>query len=198
MEQQTYTQTGNVQGDKPDRTMTITVTPTLVWYSSTPPYNIQATRTFSLTSSTPDMTGRVHADGDIILHPLPSPQDYSGRVDITFVLDTSQLKDPNGNPVQGRWAQSGEGNGYCWFCNVTNVSQGQYDTTPITVPNMTPSRTSDTQVFVDDDTPGSSSTPYGYCLGLVLPGYSNYFMTIDPIVTGKSGSQNPPTFMLKE
>ncbi len=54
------------------------------------------------------------------------------------------------------------------------------------------------QVFVDDDTPGSSSTPYGYCLGLVLPGYSNYFMTIDPIVTGKSGSQNPPTFMLKE
>ncbi len=136
MEQQTYTQTGNVQGDKPDRTMTITVTPTLVWYSSTPPYNIQATRTFSLTSSTPDMTGRVHADGDIILHPLPSTQDYSGRVDITFVLDTSQLKDPNGNPVQGRWAQSGEGNGYCWFCNVTNVSQGQYDTTPITVPNF--------------------------------------------------------------
>lgn len=206
MEQQTYTQTSNVQGDKPDRTMTITVTPTLVWKKSTPPYNIEATRTFSLTASQPDMTGRVHADGDIILNPLPSPQSYSGRVDITFVLDTSQMKDASGiNPVQGRWAlateYSGTGpvTGFCWFCNVTNVSQGQYDTTPINVPNMTPSRTSDTQIFVDDDTPGSSNTPYGYCLGLVLPQYGNYYMTIDPIVTGKSGGGgNPPTFMLKE
>lgn len=204
MEQKAYAQTNDSQGIKPDRTMTITVTPTLIWNSSSPPYNIQATRTFSLTASNPDMTGRVHADGDIILHPLPSPQDYSGRVDITFLLDASQLKDPGGNAVQGRWAYateySGTGpvTGFCWFCDVTNVSLGQYDTTPINVANMIPSRISDTQILVDDDTPGASSTPYGYCLGLVLPQYGNYYITIDPIVTGKSGTQNPPTFMLKE
>lgn len=185
-------------GTKPDRTLAITCTPVLNWVSSTPPYNIGASATYSYNEngSNPDMTDRVHSDGDILLHPLPDPQDFNNNVDITITLDTSRMVDPNNNPVAGRWALDGEYNGPCWFCAVQNVARREYDTTPITIPGMTTSRLGDTQVLIDDDTPMNAPN-YAYCLGLVLPAYSNYFITLDPILTNKTGGTNPP-FMLKD
>jgi hypothetical protein len=189
---------------KPDRTLVISCKPTLIWTSATPPYSIgaSATYTYVSTGSNPDMTGRVHADGDIILHPLPQPQDFTNNVDITMMLDATGLVDPAGNAVRGRWALSteysgtGPVTGFAWFCAVQNVSRGQYDKTPIDVDGMSVARIGDTQILIDDNTPGNSSNDYAYCLGLVLPDYGNYYITLDPIVTGKGGGGNPP-MMLK-
>ena len=46
-------------------------------------------------------------------------------------------------------------------------------------------RVSDTELVIDDDTPDNSPT-YAYAMGLVLPGYGNYYMTIDPRITTKT------------
>ncbi len=193
-QQQPEAQSG---GKKPDRTMTIICRPTLQIASATPPYSMTATPKFYYDSGTPPMDGRVHEDGDIILQPLPSPQDFSNQVDITVMLDTSLMVDPEGNHVPGRWAYANEYSGigpvtgFCWFCRITNVEKRGYNSTPIEVNGMSATRISDTEIFMDDNSPAASPA-VGFCLGLVVPQYSDYYITIDPILTSKTGLGKPP------
>lgn len=169
-----------------DRTLSITATPTLIWHA---PNDIGATMAYAQTGSTPNMPNLVNSQtGNISLRNMPSNNNYTDNVDITITLDTSQLRDQSGNPVAGRWAYANEGNppddvGFCWFCTTPAPGQRK-DTTEITIPGMTTGRTSDTVVFIDDNTADGDLT-YTFCLGLVLPAYSNYYITIDPTIIGK-------------
>lgn len=183
---------------KPDRTLAIVVKPVLVWKSWNKPYDIEATFTCTLSANgtVPAMNAnRVAANGDIDFYPLPDPQHYNDNVDVTLTLDTSALVDHSGtHAVRGRFATSSEYSGtgpvtgFGWFCAIQNVPRRQYDKTPIQVANMTFIRQSDTQLLIDDDTPGTSSVSYAYCMGLVLPDYDNYYITLDPVVGGKGPS----------
>jgi hypothetical protein len=190
MEQYTQNQTTDGQVD---RTLAVTCRPLLIWHGTNPP-NIGATAVYTQAGSNPNMPNRVSTNGDLKLDHLPSNANFNDNVDVTITLDTSGLVDPNGNPVQGRWAFANEGplmlgspTGFCWFCTVTNSGSRQYDPTPITISDMSTSRLSDTQVLIDDDTV-NSDPDYAFCLGLVLPQYNNYYITLDPIIGSKGKS----------
>lgn len=193
MEQQTQSQTASEQQD---RTVSITCTPTLVWISSTPPYNIEATMVYTQTGSSPNMPGAVNQQsGDIDLKHLPKNANYTDNVDIYLTLDTSQLKDPNGNSVVGRWAKSGEGAdpgmGAAWFINMPPP----VNYTPIATPTgMSIDRQSDTLVVIDDDTADGGQS-YAFCTAITLPDYGSYFIAFEPVISGKGSNSN---FMLKE
>lgn len=170
-----------------DRTLAITATPRLTYPG---PNQFGATMSYEQTGSDPNMPPVVDKKtGDITLKKMPSNNNYTDNVDITITLDTSQLVDQNGNPVQGRWAHeneySGTGpvTGFCWFC-ATPTPGCQKDATPITVPGMATVRNSDTVVVIDDNT-ADGDTIYTFCLGLVLPEHGIYYITIDPKIVGK-------------
>lgn len=182
---------------KPDRTLVVICTPRLVWTSWNRPYSIGATFTcnYSAFGSNPPMPNSVLPNGDLVLDRLPDPRDFNNNVDVTINLDTTQLFDHTGqNPVRGRWATSteysgtGPVTGFGWFCAVQNTPRRQYDTTPISVQGMSFIRLSDTQLMINDDTP-NNGPDYAYCLGLVLPDYDNYYITLDPVIGGKGTTQ---------
>jgi hypothetical protein len=185
-------------GTKSDRTIIMTCTPVLTYPS---PGNFGATVTFTQSGGDPNgMNGRVDANGNIRLTNMPSNANYNHNVDITIELDTSQLVDQNGNSVVGRWALAtessgtGPGTGFCWFCGVN--ADGSYNASlPITIDGMTTSRTGDTEVLINDDT-ADDGPSYAYCLGLVLPDFNNYYITLDPRITTKD--LQSASFMLKE
>ncbi|MFM7377049.1 MAG: hypothetical protein ACKO1O_02780 [Erythrobacter sp.] len=84
--------------------------------------------------------------------------------------------------------------GYGWFCGTD--ANGNYNASvPITIPDMSFVRVSDTELVIDDDTPDNAPA-YAYAMGLVLPGYGNYYMTIDPRITSKTSIGS--NFMLNE
>lgn len=179
-----------------DRTLSITCTPTLVWTSSVPPYNIGATMTYAETGSNPNMPNVVDRQtGDINLRNMPNNANFTDNIDIYLTLDTSQLRDPNGNAVRGRWANAGEGSqpgmGAAWFINMPPP----INYTPITVPaGMVIDRQSDTLVVIDDNT-ADGSPSLAFCTALVLPDYGSYFIAFEPIISGKGpGNQ----FMFKK
>lgn len=193
---------GAALDDLKDRTIHVKVTPTLVWRADG---GIGATVVFKQTGQEPDhsnMKNRVASDGDLKLSGLTARKNYNDNVDITFTLDTSEMVDKDGNSVDGRWATateySGTGpvTGYLWFCAVQNVARRQYDTTPIDIDGMSAVRVSDTEVQIDDDT-ADSAPDYAYCLGLVLPAYNDYYITLDPML-GSKGTSGVNNFMLKE
>ncbi|WP_073973877.1 hypothetical protein [Erythrobacter donghaensis] len=175
--------------DTLDRQITMLCTPTLVWRADG---SIGATIAFTQTNGVPAaMNGRVGSDGSINLTAMPHDDNYNDNIDITIMLDTSRMVTQDGSqPVAGRWALpdefSGTGpvTGYGWFCG--NDANGNYSASlPITIPDMSFMRVSDTELVIDDDTPDNSPT-YAYAMGLVLPGYGNYYMTIDPRITTKT------------
>jgi hypothetical protein len=183
-----------------DRTFNLIVTPTLIWHDAN---NIGATIAYSQGASTPQMPPVVNpGNGKIDLRTLPANANYTDRVLINISLDQSQLKDINGNPLPGggRWAYDNEGTapslGGCFFCAVYQLG-GPVNTTPIQVPNMNAGRTDSTPgstVFIyynPDMTRRNQPITLQFCLGLVLPNYSNYYITIDPQVIGKGGGTSP-------
>lgn len=177
---------------KQDRTLTIKCTPTLQWHSANhPPYSITGSMVYEQTGSVPNMPNAVdRQSGDIDLHNMPNNSKYTDNIDITLVLDPSQIVDPEGKSIPARWATQGEGTepgmGAAWFINLPPP----VNYTPITVADMTIVRNSDTQVTIDDNTPGTPQR-YAFCLGLVLPQQDNYFMAFEPIISGK-GLGRPP------
>ena len=199
MEKDTLTQ-DLVGDDQVDRTLSISCRPTLTWNSWTVPYNITGTMVYTQTGSNPQMGQIVDpSSGDINLRNMPNNSNYNDNVDIYMTLDTSGLVDHDGNPISGRWALSGEGTmpgmGAAWFINPPPVG-GPIDYTPIPNPTgMSIDRQSDALVVIDDDT-GLGTPTYAFCTGLVLPGFDNYFMAFEPLISGKGKGGN--SFMLKE
>lgn len=185
--------------DTLDRQITMLCTPTLVWRADG---SIGATIAFTQTNGVPAaMNGRIASDGSIDLTNMPHDDNYNDNIDVTIMLDTSRMVTQDGSqPVAGRWALpdefSGTGpvTGYGWFCG-TDANGAYSASVPITIPDMSFVRVSDTEMVIDDDTPENSPT-YAYAMGLVLPGYANYYMTIDPRITSKTTTG--ARFMLNE
>lgn len=183
----------NTETSASDRTITMTCTPTLVWH---PDGSIGATVVFTQNAGAPpEMMGRVGSDGSINLTNMPHNPAYSDNVDVTIMLDTSQLVTQDGSqPVAGRWAQANEYSGtgpvtgFGWFCG-TDANGNYTSATPITIPGMAFIRANDLELLLDDDTPDNAPA-YAYALGLVLPAYSNYYITIDPRITNKTSVGN--------
>lgn len=195
MEQQTTNLTTSGQQD---RTISITCTPVLTWTSSVPPYSIGGTMTYAQTGSNPNMPNAVdRQSGDIDIKNMPKNANYTDNIDIYLTLDTSQLKDPNGNPVTGRWTKSGDvadpNVNAAWFITYPLPTPINY--TPITPPTgMTIDRQSDTLVVIDDDS-ADGAPACAFCTGLTLPDYGTYVISFEPIISGKGKTT---LFMLKE
>lgn len=189
MDEQTLSQSLD---DLQDRTLAITASPTLIW---DPCGDLTgATMAYAQTGSNPTMNGVVNSgNGRINLHNMPKNSAFTDNVDITITLDTSTAKDPNGNSIAVRWAETTEGSGPIWFCATPQPGQ-QKNTTPISVTGMTLGRTSDTVIYINDDQADGGSD-YTFCLGITVPSVSSSPITIDPIVTGKGTKSS---FMLNE
>lgn len=198
---------------KKDRKLKVICKPTLIWLDTDPNHlNIQATAEFTQDDGVgitdPPMAGVVSPLGKIDISKMPKDNKYSDNIDVTFLLDTSLMKNADGTALTGgaRWACTDEGDyplpgggsikvGFGWFCNPNPNAPSGYDPVPpITIPNMTFSRKNDNVLEIDDNT--TVGTPqYGYCIAFVLPGYGNYYISIDPLLTTKGTRQS---FMLEE
>ncbi|WP_340589127.1 hypothetical protein [Erythrobacter alti] len=207
MEQQAKMQT--TQGAQQERTLTIKCTPTLVWYAAD---SIGATMAYEETASNPNMPNAVNpVTGDISIRHMPQNARFTDNIDITLVLDTSQLKDQNGNPLTGsnvaRWALPSEGGtytepsgqqkhfGYFWFCQLNDAAHRAYDASkPVTIDGMEVARTDDLHILIDDDTP-STAPAYAFCMAFVLPEYNNYYITIDPVISSRGVGNEPPMML---
>lgn len=187
----TDTRSASDVGTTNNRSIVLTCRPKLRFNQVIPTLNIDAPDIlFEQTIGHPSgMNGRVDDHGDINLTNMPLDPAYNDNVDITINLDTSNLYEPTGKRVAGRWAfaeeSSGQGEtGFAWFCGIDD--QGKYTTKKsIDVPGMRIERLNDVQLRIYDDTPDTAST-YAYAIALVLPGYNNYYITIDPRITSKS------------
>ncbi len=174
-----------------DRTLAITLRPTLVWRNDG---SIGATFAYEETGSAPNMPNRVDpVTGDIRLKNMPNNANYNDNVDITITMNDSLSVDPSGNRVGLRFAYSTEGNppndiGYCWFVN-NPPPGGPKNTTEISIPGMSTSRLNDTQVLINDDTADGDVT-YTFCMGMVLtnPANAGYYITIDPKIVDKGSN----------
>ncbi len=183
-----------------DRSYNLIVTPTLVWQDVN---NVGATIAYSQGVSAPQMPPIVNpGTGDVNLRGLPANSNFTNKVLITITLDQSQLKDINGNtlPGGGRWAYDNEGTapslGGCFFCATYQLG-APVNTAPIQIPNMRAGRTDTTPgstVFIyynPDNTRRGTAITLQFCLGLVLPNYGNYYITIDPAVKGTGTGTSP-------
>lgn len=191
MERQAQTFT---EGTQQDRSLTIKCTPTLTFNSATPPYDITATMVYEETDSQPNMPNAVDPQtGDIDIHAMPPNSKYTDNIDLYFTLDTSNCLMPDGTQVAATWATAGqEGKGPAWF--IAMPPPVVYD--PIPTPSgFSIDRESDTLVVIDDDTP-DTTTSYAFCLAINLPAFGNYFISFEPIISGKDKG-TPPAFMLK-
>lgn len=200
-------------GDRPleplDRTMLIGCRPELVWLRTQPPYVVRAITTFTLIESNPPMPpGTVHPTlGTINITDLPD-NGFSDNIDITLRLDQSKLAGPDGTPITGRndsrWAHSNEGPayviesprtgnlGYCWFCEIIDQPTGLYNVSPpIHVDSMEISRPGRRHILIDDRT-GVGSAPTAFAVAFVLTGYGDLWIPIDPLLSSKGTSSEPP------
>jgi len=181
------------------RKVHITCTPTLIWYNDS---HIEATVVFTQTYGEPAaMNGRVAADGAIDLTNMPEDKSYNDNIDVTINLDDSRMVDPHGNHIAGRWAYDTEYSGtvevtgYGWFCEI-DANGKSIPSHPIKVDNMAISRLNDTSILIEDNTP-ELMPPHEYCLGLVLSGHNNYYMTIDPRITTKTTPPESDALMMR-
>jgi hypothetical protein len=144
---------------------------------------------YSLNYAVPSATSdAVASNGDLDLGAVGSSSSYSNQVDIYFdVVGSITGNDGNSYPV--RFATATEGNppddvGFCWRVN------NETDENPIPWPNnIVVTRNSNTQVLIDDQSPGNSTVPYYYCLGTSIDNINGagnyYYITFDPkIVRG--------------
>jgi hypothetical protein len=188
-----------------DRSVAISAKPTLIWIDAN---NIDASIAYTETGSTPNMPAIVNpGTGEINLRNMPVANGFGSRVIITLTIDTTNLKNQNGTmmpPGSGRWGLNSEGyyqnpptvpptSGAIWFC--ANPAAGTAkDATPIQLPYASCARISDTQVAITLDTHGvrnGTNFKFQFCLGLVLPGQSNYYITIDPTIKGTGTGTSP-------
>lgn len=203
MEHETQT---NSETEKLDRTLTIKCTPTLIWHS-VEPRSIGASMAFAQIDSNPNMPKAVNpGTGDLSIRHMPENAKYSNDIDITFVLDPSNIRDADGNLLTGdnvaRWAYANEGPspdeplGYFWFCQLIDAEKREYNRdVPIIVDGMAISRVDDLHILVDDDTP-TTAPPYAFCLAFVLPIFGGYYISIDPVISTRGiGGEH---FMMKE
>lgn len=191
---------------KLNRTLAITATPTLIWQNSS---SVGASLTYAETGSSPNMPAIVNpGTGEINFRNTPSNNNYTALTIITLTLDPSQLRNQNGTqpfPGGGRWALNTEGyyqspptvpptSGAVWFCATPAPGQPK-DATPVTVPYASCRRISDTQVEISINSDGvlrGTNFKFQFCLGLVLPGMGNYYITIDPPIKGTGTGGTSP------
>jgi len=200
-------------GTKKNRKLKIKCTPTLNWISSTPPYNIGASMAFEEDSdgTEPAMSGVISpgANGEIVIDisEMPNDDKYNDNLDITLKLVTKDMKNADGTKLTGdaRWALETEGHetyngqdytlGYLWFCTADASSPTGYNRMPpASIANVTRARDDDKDIEIHDDTPDGAAS-FGFCVGFVLEGYGDYYISIDPMISTKGKGQ---TFMLKE
>lgn len=203
-------------GTKKNRKLKIKCTPTLEWVKSTAPYSIKATMAFEEDNdgTEPAMSGVISpgANGEIVIDisHMPDDNNYSENIDITLKLVTKDMKNADGTKLTGdaRWALETEGHdtfngvdytlGYLWFCTPNSSSPTGYDRMPpYDVPNVSRARDDkdDKTIQILDDTPDGAPA-FGFCVGFVLEGYGNYYISIDPLISTKNTSST--TFMLKK
>lgn len=197
-----------------DRSITITVSPVLNWIDPIKPTIETSSIGFALTASDPPGTATVDTSGSVNISQMPAAPGYDENIDITLLLDTSNMRDANGNLLTGnntpRWAKSDEGTsytdgkgktqhcGYGWFCEITDMGPPlEYQALPpIDIDKMAFKRKDDLNLVIEDKS-DDGSPPYAFKFGFVLPGqYNGYFISIDPVISTKSTRTS--SFMLKD
>jgi hypothetical protein len=215
----TETQTQPVaqdSGEKKNRKLKIKCAPTLQWNTTSPPWDIGATMTFEEDSdgTEPGMSGVISPgdNGEIVIDisNMPKNDNYNENLDITLKLETKNMLGPDGKKLDGgaRWANDTEGHetyngkdytlGYLWFCTANPESPTGYDRMPpVTIDNVTKSKDDKDDKIIEilDDTPDGAPA-FGFCVGFVLEGYGDYYISIDPVISTKN-TRNA-SFMLKE
>jgi hypothetical protein len=133
--------------------------------------------------------GAALSDGNLDLSLVGTDPAFSNRIDIYFKVVGSIIgNDGNTYPVRFATATETSHNpkqiGFCWRVN------NETDETPIAWPaTMSVQRISDTEVEINDQSPGRNGVPYYYCLGIAIDNIagagSYYYITFDPkIVNG--------------
>ncbi|AOL95172.1 hypothetical protein BG023_112258 [Porphyrobacter sp. LM 6] len=197
-----------------DRSITIKVSPVLNWIDPIKPTIEASSIGFTVIASDPAGTATVDTSGSVNISQMPAAPGYDENIDITLLLDTSNMRDANGNLLTGdntpRWAKSDEGTtytdskgktqhcGYGWFCEITNYGPPlQYQALPpIDIAKMAFKRKDDLNLVIEDKS-DDGSPPYAFKFGFVLPGqYNEYFISIDPVLSTKS--TRTTSFMLKD
>lgn len=198
-------------GTKKNRKLKIKCTPTLEWHADG---SIGATMSFDEDDddTEPAMPGAIttNANGEVEIDISNMPKDdkYNDNLDITLKLVTKDMKNRDGSKLTGgaRWAYETEGHetyngvdytlGYLWFCNADASSPTGYDRMPpVDIPDVSKQRDDDKDIEILDNTPDGASG-FGFCVGFVLEGYGNYYISIDPVVSSKRTLN--ASFMLKE
>lgn len=199
-----------------DRSITITVSPVLKWVDRNEPIIETSSIGFAVTASDPQGTATVDTSGSVNISQMPAASGYDENIDITLLLDTSNMRDADGNLLTGnntpRWAKSDEGtpytdgkgktqhSGYGWFCQITDIGPPlQYQALPpIDIDKMAFKRRDDLNLVIEDKS-DDGSPPYAFKFGFVLPGtYKNYFISIDPVISSKGTRTTTDSFMLKD
>lgn len=197
-----------------DRSITIKVSPVLNWIDRNLPTIQTSSIGFTVVASDPPGTATVDTSGSVNISQMPAAPGYDENIDITLLLDTSNMRDADGNLLTGdntpRWAKSDEGtpytdgkgktqhSGYGWFCEITSMGPPlQYQALPpIDIDKMAFKRKDDLNLVIEDKS-DDGSPPYAFKFGFVLPGqYNEYFISIDPLITTKS--TRTTSFMLKD
>ena len=160
-----------------DRSLGITVT---VTGQQANDGSFTATANYVQASSNPPGNNLVDSAGDINLNNLPGNAGFHWAIGISFNL-VSAITDRNGNPVAANWA--------------TPIGQGIAITGPGggAANGMSANAPSNSQILLnnannDRNQPQAQRT-YTYKLGIMLPMYNNYFISLDPMIinTGSTG-----------
>ena len=183
----------------PDRSLTISVTATSNWLGSGPD-DLGATIRYNATDSKPNFPNPIDNDGNIYLGRMSSDKKYTDNLDITFNLIAQMTQRDGRTALAARWAQPGEGSGtwpgvaegFCWFC----ASSSNWK--PIAGPaGMSLVRNGDTTLTIDDNTT-DDYVSYIFCMGLMVTGLHNHFITIEPVIVGKGNTQPPTASIMTE
>jgi hypothetical protein len=155
---------------------------------NTQQYPNNLTYVYSMANSQPPTTAQVvKPNGDIDLNLLPDGPGYSPEADLFFTL-SGQIRGTDGNMYSPRWAQPGEGSGFCWLfdgpVNSAIIPWPPGMQTRLVPPGNVPGHSQ--TVLIDDNRRGD---PYYYGLGLAfdnLPGWTTpYFVGFDPSIVNK-------------
>lgn len=137
-----------------------------------------ATVTYIATHTMPPMPGLVDfRTGNVNLQGLQADVNYGMDIDITFTLRPSMF-DMYGNPVQAIFATPTALYG-CLLVNPQGKPPKAMSATAINA----------VKIMVDNDNAEEKRTTaertYGYGLGMILPAFNNYFISLDPTVLKK-------------
>lgn len=120
----------------------------------------------------PSGTYLTDTSGDIDFTSMPfDPTQYNENVDITFTLIPT-VTDMHGNPVTCRWATP-----VTRACAITPANN-----------EMSVSYIGDgsTGLLLDDN--DNDNNTYTYKLGVMLPDFSDYFISLDPQIVNRGSS----------